>query len=348
MTAASMRRSGWLAALLAGAACVGPGTPGPAPGPPWRAPSGHEHVLAGQIWDVQGGRSLSPEEFVRRTLTSRFLLLGEKHDNPDHHLIQAWIIRALVAAGRRPVVAFEMFSPDQLPALERHLASHPRDAIGLAEAVGWGERSWPAFALYQPLVEAVLTAGLVLRPANLSRAELEALRRNGMSSLDQSFVERFGLNQSPPEDQYRSLVAEIQKAHCGYAPQTALGGMIDVQRARDARMAAVLGEAAGIDGAVLIAGAGHARSDRGVPAYLLLEEPDAKILSLGLIEVAAGVNTSIEHLETDAGPFDYVWFTPRVDDLDPCEKFRDQLEQLRKGRSLSSLARGIYIPGRIW
>ncbi len=29
-------------------------------------------------------------------------------------------------------------------------------------------------------------------------------------------------------------------------------------------------------------------------------------------------------------PFDYVWFTPRVDDLDPCEKFEKQLEGLRK------------------
>ena len=29
-------------------------------------------------------------------------------------------------------------------------------------------------------------------------------------------------------------------------------------------------------------------------------------------------------------PFDYVWFTPRVDDEDPCEKFKSQFEQLKK------------------
>jgi hypothetical protein len=40
-----------------------------------------------------------------------------------------------------------------------------------------------------------------------------------------------------------------------------------------------------------------------------------------------------ENLEREAarsGPgFDLIWFTPRVDDEDPCEKFRDQLEKLR-------------------
>jgi hypothetical protein len=27
-------------------------------------------------------------------------------------------------------------------------------------------------------------------------------------------------------------------------------------------------------------------------------------------------------------PFDYVWFTPAVDDEDPCEKFRKPLERM--------------------
>ncbi len=332
MIAGIMRCASWLGALLASASCVGPGSAGLAPGPPWQAPSGREHVLAGRIWDVNAGEFLTPREFMERAQTSQFLLLGEKHDHPDHHLIQAWIIRALVAEGRRPVVAFEMFSPDQLPALRRQIASHPRDAIGLARAVRWEESGWPEFALYQPVVEAALSADLVLQAANLSRMELDGLRRNGIVSLDKSFVERFGLAQALPEDRYRVLVEEIQRAHCGYAPEDALAGMIDVQRARDARMAAVLRKVAELDGAVLVAGAGHARRDRGVPVYLLLVQPDADILSLGLIEVEAGVSTPIEYVDmTEPGLFDYMWFTPRVDDLDPCEKFRDRLEQLGDG-----------------
>lgn len=31
-------------------------------------------------------------------------------------------------------------------------------------------------------------------------------------------------------------------------------------------------------------------------------------------------------------PFDYVWFTPRVDDKDPCEKFKSQFDRMKKSR----------------
>ena len=42
-----------------------------------------------------------------------FVLLGEKHDNPDHHRLQAWMIDALVARGRRPAIAMEMLDAEQ-------------------------------------------------------------------------------------------------------------------------------------------------------------------------------------------------------------------------------------------
>ena len=34
--------------------------------------------------------------------------------------------------------------------------------------------------------------------------------------------------------------------------------------------------------------------------------------------------------DADRPPFDFVWFTPRVDLLDPCEAFAEQLERARK------------------
>ena len=33
-----------------------------------------------------------------------------------------------------------------------------------------------------------------------------------------------------------------------------------------------------------------------------------------------------EHWDAASLPFDYVWFTPRIDDVDPCEKFKKSLE----------------------
>jgi uncharacterized iron-regulated protein len=109
--------------------------------------------------------------------------------------------------------------------------------------------------------------------------------------------------------------------------------MVTMQRVRDAHMAARLVEAGQQDGAVLIAGAGHVRHDYGVPVYLRYQIPGTTVLTVAFLEVSA------ERLEATAYadrfprrtlPFDYVWFTPRVDDDDPCATFEEQLKKLRQ------------------
>src|SRR5262245_37654747 len=65
---------------------------------PWQAPVGREHPLVGRLWDVRGARFVTPDAMVRTLVTSRLVLLGEKHDNPDHHQVQAAVLRALLAS----------------------------------------------------------------------------------------------------------------------------------------------------------------------------------------------------------------------------------------------------------
>ena len=98
------------------------------PVPPWEAALGRDHPLTGRVWDVDAAAAIEPRRLLARLATVRFVLLGEKHDNPDHHRLQAWIVRELLAAGRRPAVAFEMLSEAQSGALRHHLATSPTDA----------------------------------------------------------------------------------------------------------------------------------------------------------------------------------------------------------------------------
>ena len=128
------------------------------------------------------------------------------------------------------------------------------------------------------------------------------------------------------------MAEEIRDSHCGHAPEDRIGAMTGVQRARDARMAEALLTAPGSDGAVLIAGDGHVRNDYGVPAYVRRVDPGARIVSVALVEVDARRASAESYAERFGGrlPFDYVWFTPAVDDEDPCEKFRKSLERLRR------------------
>jgi uncharacterized iron-regulated protein len=299
----------------------------------WETTVEKDHPLVGKIWDVSAGAFIDPATLSQRLMLGRFVLLGEKHDNADHHRLQAWLLRELISHGRRPAVGFEMFDMDQSPTLERHLRAAPKDAVGLAEAVNWRQSGWPDWALYQPIAEAALGAGLPIAATNLPRSTTQAVAREGVSALDPVFVERYGLAVPPSPEMYTAMVNEMRESHCGHVSEAVVTAMIHVQRARDAQMADSIVAAAKVDGAVLIAGAGHVRKDRGVPVYVAVAAPGATIVSLAFLEVREGRTEPAAYTRDSEGeeaPFDYIWFTPRVDNIDPCEKFGKQLERLQK------------------
>jgi uncharacterized iron-regulated protein len=292
---------------------------------PWRAPLGREHPLAGRIWATKAARFVSSDEVVAGLAGARYVLLGERHDNPDHHRVQAALVRALLAAGRRPAVAFEMFTSDDAPAIARHLAAAPRDAAGLADAVNWRRSGWPDWAYYQPIAQAALDAGLPVVAANLAPATVRALARGQQAALPAGLATRYGLDRPLPGEGQAALTAEIRDAHCGHLPAERIEGMVLAQRARDAVLADSM-LAAERDGAVLIAGAGHVRADRGVPIYLRTRVPEASIATVAPLEVHEGWTRPQDYAALGGVlPYDWVWFTPRMGDSDPCASFRRPL-----------------------
>ncbi len=296
----------------------------------WESPIGRTQPLAGRIWDVGAAAFVEPRTLVERLAASRWVLLGERHDNPDHHALQARLVRELAAKGRRPAVGFEMFSTDDAPAIARYLVGS-KNAAGLGAAVGWQRSGWPDWRLYEPIAQAALDAGLPIVATNLSRAATEALRRNGLGGLGPVMLRQLKLDAPPPAVR-ASMAGVIREAHCGQTPDAALDRLMDVQWARDARIAEALARAGRRDGAVLIAGAGHVRRDLGVPVHLERHAPGTTIAAVALLEVEAGATAPTDYAARHGGalPFDYVWFTPRIDDVDPCAKFEKSLEELRK------------------
>jgi uncharacterized iron-regulated protein len=282
----------------------------------WQSSTARDHRLVGRIWDVGAQRFVDEATVIARLAQARYVLLGEKHDNPDHHALQARMVRALAAGARRPAVAFEMFSPSRADALARHLADRPRDSAGIGEAVAWDASGWPSWTMYEPIARAALDAGLPMVVANLDVERVRAVSRQGVAALDPALVTRHGLDQPLAAGAHDALAAELRDAHCGRMSEARLPGMVAAQRARDAAMAEALLTAPGGDGAVLIAGSGHVRNDFGVPVYLRRLDPAGLAVSVAFVEVNAR--------RRDVGsygslPFDYVWFTPAVDGEDPCE-----------------------------
>ncbi len=319
--------------LLLAALGLAPGcAPHPPVGAPWQATLDAEHPLVGTIVATATGDVASPDAMLQRLSAARFVLLGEKHDNPDHHRLQAWVVQRLADAGRRPAVVMEMLASSQQAALARHLRERPRDAEGLGAAVGF-EAGWGPWPPYRPIAEAALAAGLPLAAGNLSAAELRRATAPAGADRDEALRSALALDRAYPDAARAALARIIDEGHCGQVPASAIPAMIDVQRARDGALARALARADD-DGAVLIAGTGHTRGDLGVPLVLRALAPGATVASVAFVEVPRDARTRTGALAAvaDVGPHDFVWFTPRVDDLDPCERFRKQLESMRPPR----------------
>jgi uncharacterized iron-regulated protein len=279
--------------------------------------------LAGRIWDTKAKRMITAEDLVSRALAAGVVILGETHDNPDHHALQAWMVRRLVAAGRRPVTALEMVDSDRQATLDANRS----DLAGLGLALDWEKRGWPHWAWYRPIAEATLAGNGVLVAANLPQ---EAGRQIAKGSATADTIARYGLDETLSPKDEKAMAADIRDGHCGMLPETAIPAMVQVQRARDAAMAEAVADWATrpqVGPAVLIAGSGHARRDRGVPARLQALVPGVTPLVIAFVEAGDDERDPAQASKRGDGAasFDAVWFTAPAPREDPCAQFQKQM-----------------------
>lgn len=242
---------------------------------------------------------------------AEFVLLGETHDNPHHHAAQAALLRAMTKAGRRPAVVWEMVRRDRQPALDAWAGGpQARDPEGFAAAADWEAGGWPDFALYKPIVEAAIEAGLAMVAGGLDAGPTRAVAGDGLAALGSDRLASWGLSEPVPDAVRDAHLDAVFEGHCRLVPRDRLGAMVDVQVARDASMAAALLDH--LDGAVLIAGRGHVRTDIGVPLFLRRLAPAAQVVAVGLTEGSA------------EGSFDYRRAFPSPDRVDPCIALRER------------------------
>ena len=322
-----MTRIPLILVLALSSGCASRQQPSPPPAREWATTLYRDHPLAGRIWDVAAGRFVDESALRAAVVPARFVLLGERHDHPDHHRLQAELVRARTHAGQRPALAFEMLDVTQQPAVDAALMAHPEDAQALAKAVDWAGSGWPDFSLYAPVFSAGLQAHLPIVAANLPRAQVRELVMKGPQALPADLRARLGLEAPVPEAEAKAVREELDRSHCGQLPQEMLEPMALAQRARDAMMADRLLETVTADGAVLITGNGHVREDRGVPAHLERRVKDVSVLSVALLEVSPDALKPEDYaaaVGATALPYDYVWFTPAMPEDDPCKALRER------------------------
>lgn len=283
------RRTVWASALMLAGLVAGGA----------RAQTMETHPLLDRVWDVRASAVISLDDFFQRAAASRYVLLGERHDSEAHHARQLQMLQALSARGLKPALAMEQFDTEYQAALKQAQQTGVRDAELLADAGQLNRKGW-RWPMYRDLIAYGAEQGWPLLAANLSRTEARRIVLGEVPAPAAADAE-----------QQRFMEDDVIQGHCGHRPSAhILAGMVGAQRARDARMAAVLDAAGGP--VVLIAGAGHVRSDRAVPRHLT--EP-AGSFAVGLTEVVEGKTAPTDY---DSAGFDYLWFTASKQRADPC------------------------------
>ncbi len=291
--------------------------------------------------------SPSPLAQLQQALTAHLaaggiLLLGEVHDNGAQHALRGHLLDAiavdLARQGRpAPAIVFEHIRTDQAVALEPSAApaSTPADARQAAQnlltRLDWAKSGWPSADLFLPIFEAAMARALPILPGHPTRAEVRDVARRGLDALPKEAVTRLGLDVPVPEPLANALLDELETSHCGLMPRSAFGTMALAQRYRDAHLAASLTMAASRHGsAILFAGNGHVRTDRGVPRDLARVAPQRKILAVAFIEVEDGQVDPAGYVPRDPSgkpAADYVVLTPRTERADPCDAMRAQFKK---------------------
>ena len=285
----------------------------------WQSQLHTEHALVGMIWDSKAEKFIVADELLVRIEEVSYLLLGEKHDNPDHHALQLRALDHVLQSDNASTVSFEMMSSEQQPLLQELSSSRQSSLEQINEYLQWDNDGWN-WDYYGPLVSSAMQAGVPINAANISNEEMMQVYGAPTAAEIEGVLD---------EQTMAALEKDIDESHCGMLPESQFPAMVRVQQARDFAMADSLAPNTEKQLQVLIAGNYHIRRDLGVPNYLLSRQPnleESQIVTLAFMEVDVASNEPADYLQQfgSVKAYDYIWFTPAVSAEDYCASLRQQ------------------------
>lgn len=147
-------------------------------------------VRPNEIVDTHQRRFVSLQQMIRLLEPATFILIGEQHDNAQHHLFQAQVIEGLVQAGRSVIVGMEMFDRTKQYPLNLWTLNRLSEAEFIEQSE-WKTQWGFDFALYRPIFEVVYRYRLRLVGLNVPRVIVRQTARGGWQSVPET--ERLGI-----------------------------------------------------------------------------------------------------------------------------------------------------------
>jgi uncharacterized iron-regulated protein len=243
-----------------------------------------ERCAAPATWThpTPGGAAALPSQHALAELARRpVVLLGENHENPEHHRWQLHTIAALHAQAPQLVLGFEMFPRSVQAVLDDWTAGRLTEAQ-LLERTRWAEVWGYDAQLYLPIFHFARMHRVPMVALNVDRGLVRRVGEEGWETVPADSREGVG-DPAPPSAEYQSLLYESYLEHLPPAqrPQhsptaedlrePAFVRFVQSMQVWDRAMAEAIAQRARRDRyatVVAIMGSGHLRGGYGVPHQL--------------------------------------------------------------------------------
>jgi len=295
-------------------------------------------------FDRTSTRTTQSADVVAEMAKRDVVLLGEYHDEDDHHRWQVQMLSALHVLRPNMVIGFEMFPRRLQPVLDRWTKGELTLKQFLEQAE-W-DKVWNTPPdLYVPLFQFARINRIPMVALNVDNKLNKTIREKGWEQVPEA--EREGVGRpAPPPEAYRDYLFDVFRMHAdvhgakGDKPSkndAAFVRFVESQTTWDRAMAEALATRVKSDNkplAVGIVGSGHLRFGHGIPHQLR----DLGITNVGTL-VATPSDTPCK--DVPAGIADAVFALP----LQPEEKPEPprlgvRLEEVEGGVRLSEVTAG--------
>jgi uncharacterized iron-regulated protein len=134
------------------------------------------------IVDTTRGDTITPDIVAARLDGVQVVLIGETHTSRDFHRVQARMIRALQARGRKVIIGLEMFPAPEQPSLDAwNQRLYSED--GFVKLARWYEHWGYNWQLYREIFLHARDNGMPMYAVNGPRDVVAAVRRKGYAGL---------------------------------------------------------------------------------------------------------------------------------------------------------------------
>lgn len=172
-----------------------------------------------QWWLPDKNKTVEKTTLLEQIATNRAILLGEHHNNEEHHRWHLQTIKSLHKIKKNIALGFEMFPRRLQPVLDEWIAGK------LSEQNFLKKLDWDSFwsfdvSLYMPLFNYARTNHIPMHALNVDRSLMESVRKLGWDAIPADKKEGLTDPAAPSKD-YLKILAASYLRHNPINPQNA-------------------------------------------------------------------------------------------------------------------------------